>query len=90
MKVIIEINGLFDKEVHLGNADKISRVRKQKQWLLYFGIASFLICLADGIFCFIGFQRYDFKQIVASQFVLGALQSIFLLIWGVTLILLNR
>lgn len=55
IKVIIEINALFDKQVHLKNEQRISKVRRQKKWLVVGGIIGFLICLADGVLCFVGF-----------------------------------
>jgi len=49
-----------------------------------------LVCLADGIVCFVGFQKTDPKLILASQSAVFFIESTFLLIWGVSLVMLNR
>jgi hypothetical protein len=49
-----------------------------------------LLCLADGALCYVGFALKRPQWILISQYLVVTLDSVFLILWGISLIKLNR
>ena len=66
LKVIIELNALMDKQIHLNNSEKLSAVSRQKARIFKVGVAMAVVCLADGLYCLAGFLFKSVKNILIS------------------------
>ena len=90
LKVIIDLNALMDKSIHLDNRQKLNQTALQKRQLFIAALIFATICTLDGLYCMVGFMIKSEKQILISQYLVVALDFVFLAFWGLSLILLNR
>ena len=96
LRVVLDVGMLVDKQIYFDNMQKLRAAARCKSWLYVVTALVILMSIAIGLAT--GFQPtawvtelgYWYLFLYTSQWASFALVTIFLLVWGVSLCLLNR